>query len=168
MTADAVPIRLATTEDLQVICHHRRAMFDEMGLEPRVSHDESIAAFADWLLPRLVSGEYVGFLAEGHGRIAAGAGLWVMDWPPTPQSIVVRRGYVLNVYVEVDYRLRGLARRLLETAIAHAANQGLDVVTLHASDAGRPLYESMAFNPTNEMRLLLREPPSREPAVTMR
>ena len=28
-------------------------------------------------------------------------------------------------------------------------------VTLHASDKGRPLYESLGFEPTNEMRLKL-------------
>jgi hypothetical protein len=30
--------------------------------------------------------------------------------------------------------------------------QGYDRVLLHASDAGRPLYESLGFVPTNEMR----------------
>jgi len=30
---------------------------------------------------------------------------------------------------------------------------GYKNVSLHASDEGRPLYESMGFVPTNEMRL---------------
>jgi hypothetical protein len=30
--------------------------------------------------------------------------------------------------------------------------QGFDRVVLHASDAGRPLYEKIGFKPTNEMR----------------
>ena len=34
--------------------------------------------------------------------------------------------------------------------------QGFDCVCLHASDAGRPLYEQLGFQPTNEMRLNLR------------
>jgi hypothetical protein len=29
------------------------------------------------------------------------------------------------------------------------------MVSLHASDFGRPLYESLGFRPTNEMRLKL-------------
>jgi hypothetical protein len=33
-----------------------------------------------------------------------------------------------------------------------ATEQGADRVTLHASDAGRPLYLSLGFEPTNEMR----------------
>jgi hypothetical protein len=35
--------------------------------------------------------------------------------------------------------------------------QGFMNVTLHASDKGRPLYESLGFEPTNEMRLDLRD-----------
>jgi hypothetical protein len=31
--------------------------------------------------------------------------------------------------------------------------QGLKTVVLHASDAGRPLYASLGFRQTNEMRI---------------
>jgi hypothetical protein len=33
--------------------------------------------------------------------------------------------------------------------------QDFGSVVLHASDEGRPLYESLGFRPTNEMRLKL-------------
>jgi hypothetical protein len=33
--------------------------------------------------------------------------------------------------------------------------EGYGTVSLHASAAGRPLYESMGFQPTNEMSLKL-------------
>jgi hypothetical protein len=32
---------------------------------------------------------------------------------------------------------------------------GVSAVILHASDAGRPLYASMGFEPSNEMRVIL-------------
>jgi len=40
--------------------------------------------------------------------------------------------------------------------IAWCRAQGFAGVTLHASDQGRPLYESLSFEPTTEMRLKLR------------
>jgi hypothetical protein len=39
--------------------------------------------------------------------------------------------------------------------IAWCREQGYKTVALHASDEGRPLYESLGFQPTNEMRLHL-------------
>jgi hypothetical protein len=40
--------------------------------------------------------------------------------------------------------------------ITWCKNEGLANVTLHASDDGRHLYETLGFEPTNEMRLKLR------------
>ena len=34
--------------------------------------------------------------------------------------------------------------------------EGFSAVSLHACDAGRPLYASLGFQPTNEMTLRLR------------
>ncbi len=36
--------------------------------------------------------------------------------------------------------------------LAWAASNGLETLVLHASDAGRHLYERIGFVPTNEMR----------------
>jgi len=66
------------------------------------------------------------------------------------------RATVLNVYTEPAFRNRGLARRLMHAVIDWCRAQGLASVQLHASDAGRPLYESLGFGATNEMRLSLR------------
>jgi GNAT superfamily N-acetyltransferase len=74
--------------------------------------------------------------------------------PPREDDVAApRRAWVLNVYTEPDFRRRGLARRVMETIAAWCAAQGLSRVFLHASDAGRPLYESLGFEPTNEMKL---------------
>ncbi len=61
------------------------------------------------------------------------------------------RGYVLNVFVEPEYRGRGLARALMELCVTEARSRGIRVVALHASDAGRPLYEKLGFYAANEM-----------------
>ena len=44
----------------------------------------------------------------------------------------------------------------MECIIAWCREQGFATLYLHASDAGRPLYEQLGFEPTNEMRLELR------------
>jgi GNAT superfamily N-acetyltransferase len=50
---------------------------------------------------------------------------------------------------------RGLARRLMDTMLAWCRAQGMHSIYLHASDHGRPLYESLGFTATNEMRIVL-------------
>jgi GNAT superfamily N-acetyltransferase len=52
-------------------------------------------------------------------------------------------------------RRLGLARLLMETALEWCRNNGIRAVILHSSDDGRPLYQSLGFRPTNEMRLVL-------------
>ncbi len=66
-----------------------------------------------------------------------------------------RRGNILNIFTEPEFRRRGLARRLMETVLAWCRANRIDHIVLHASNDGRPLYESMGFQPSNEMRIKL-------------
>ncbi len=76
-----------------------------------------------------------------------------MDWPPHMIGPGARRGNILNVYTEPRSRRLGLARRLMETALDWCRDNGIRAVILHASPEGRPLYESLGFKSTNEMRV---------------
>ncbi len=116
------------------------------------------AAFEPWLRSRMQSGEYLAWVAvaadaSADHSIVGGLGLWLMDWPPHVIGSGARRGNILNVYVEPQSRHRGIARALMETALAWTRANAVDCVILHASDDGRALYESLGFTPTNEMRL---------------
>ena len=64
--------------------------------------------------------------------------------------------HLVNVFVEPDYRRRGIARVLVETALDWCRGEGTRVITLHASDEGRHLYESLGFYLTNEMRCVIK------------
>jgi hypothetical protein len=59
---------------------------------------------------------------------------------------------VVNVYTEPARRHQGVARALMRALMAWSAAKEFDRVVLHASDSGRPLYHSLGFLPTNEMR----------------
>ena len=56
------------------------------------------------------------------------------------------------MYTESGWREKGLARTLLKAAMEWATAQGSDQLLLHASDAAPPLYASLGFTVTNEMR----------------
>jgi GNAT superfamily N-acetyltransferase len=152
--APGFAVRAGAAGDAGTIVRHRRAMFSEMGYRDEAALDKMSAAFETWLTPRMQTGEYLEWFAvRPDGSIAAGLGLWLMDWPPHMIGPGAPRGNILNVYTEPRARRLGLARLLMETALAWCRDNGIRAVILHSSDVGRPLYESLGFKSTNEMRL---------------
>lgn len=155
MTTDYV-FRPATIADTEIIADHRTWMFAEIGIDMETL-TQNRAYYVPWLVERLSNGNYTGILIEYEQEVIAGAGLWVAIGAPLPilHSHDLRRANIVNVYTHPNHRRKGLARlmmkRLLE--IAHEAKYPLAL--LHASDAGRPLYESMGFRNTNEFSLFL-------------
>ena len=147
-------IRTATLDDVKTIVGHRRAMFRDMRSPDEATLDSMAARFGPWLRRKMQSREYLAWLAvTGEGEVAAGAGLWLMDWPPHVLGSGPRRGNILNVYTEWALRRRGLARALMEAALTWCRENQVDLVVLHASPDGRALYESLGFEASNEMRV---------------
>lgn len=152
--SEPFPIRAAAPADAATIIHHRRAMFFDMGRRDEAWLDGVAASFLPWVRQKLETGEYLGWFAVAPDQsVAAGAGLWLLDWFPHRLDRGSLRGYLLNVYTEPAFRRRGLARQLVQVALDHCRERGITIATLHASDEGRPLYESMGFKQTNEMRI---------------
>ncbi len=158
MVSGDVTFRTATLEDCAVILHHRRSMFRDMGKGTVEELDRMVEATRPWLKRALTDGSYCGWLAQvPDGNVVAGGGVLISSWPARPEDFNTRRALIINVYTEPEFRRQGLARRLMLLMIQWLKEQGFVSVVLHASDEGRPLYESMGFLPTNEMRLRLRD-----------
>ena len=68
---------------------------------------------------------------------------------------VVGKMKVLTVLESLPRLGKVKARRLMDEMIAWCRGRRMTTVYLHASEEGRPLYESLGFTPTNEMRLRL-------------
>ena len=73
---------------------------------------------------------------EDAGRVVATASL-------LPYG--TRLAWIGMVLTRPEYRRRGLAKRLMEDAIASAERGGIRTLKLDATDEGRPLYESLGF-----------------------
>jgi GNAT superfamily N-acetyltransferase len=152
-------IRPATVADAVVIAQHRVAMFRDMGDVPTDALAaqllaESTTALTTWLRDR----SYVGWLVidDGHAVIA-GAGVHIKPQLPRmshdgSRVVTTPIPLVVNVYTQPEWRGRGIARGLMNLLMTWAAGRGTDRVVLHASDTGRPLYRSLGFEATNEMR----------------
>ena len=149
-------IRTATGADIPTIVTHRRAMFEEMGYSDKNALDVMDTKFKPWVTRKMAGAEYRHWFAtNAAGAIAAGAGVWVMEWAALPFDQSERRGNLMNVYTERDFRRLGLAKRLTSTILEWCRENKIETVTLQASDAGRAMYESLGFRATNEMMLQL-------------
>ena len=155
-------VRTASPDDAATIAHHRAEMFRDIhGLDDAqcvVMYDESLRA----LEPLLASGDYLGWFAspvDEPGRVVGGVGIRLRAMLPSanqregpPKVVLGRQGLIVNVYVERNWRRRGIAALLMRRLLADIEVLDLASVVLHASPDGRALYRSLGFAATNEMR----------------
>jgi GNAT superfamily N-acetyltransferase len=152
-------IRPCTVDDSATVARHRVEMFREMGEVPTEAlAQELLRKSTSALTTNLANGTYVGWFAiSDDNAVIAGAGAHVKPQLPRMSHDGTRVEIapvplVVNVFTEPAFRGRGIARALMRVLMEWASGIGVDRLVLHASDAGRPLYQSLGFEPTNEMR----------------
>jgi ribosomal protein S18 acetylase RimI-like enzyme len=144
--------RKAEASDAELITRHRKAMFADMRDAPEAVLDEMARNFQLWVRRMIAENQYAGWITSEGDRAIASAGLLVLDWAPHfLDPACDRRGYILNVFVEAEYRGRGLAKSLTKECLAEARRRGIGIVALHAAKKGQPLYEKLGFKSSNEM-----------------
>lgn len=154
----AIRMRDATLDDLPVLVRHRRWMFEEMNTlkgnpNDAATFDAMDEAYARHAALNLASGTMLAWVFEADGRVVASGAVSVYGLPPRPDNFTEKALLLHSIYTDPLYRRRGLARQIVSHAIDVCRAMGVPHLTLHASDAGRPLYESMGFHATGQMRL---------------
>jgi GNAT superfamily N-acetyltransferase len=149
----SVRIRRGTAADIPVITRHRLGMFSEMKIGDPSEYDAYASEFREFASQALASGMFRSWLAETDaGEIIGGGAILVVPWPASPNARKQQRAFLLNVFTEPAFRRQGIARSLVQTMVDWCQGQGFGSVFLHASEAGRPLYQSMGFKTTSELR----------------
>jgi GNAT superfamily N-acetyltransferase len=149
-----ITIREAGLGDAEVILHHRRSMFRDMGEGEAEQLDRMVEVARPWLARALADGFYRHWLAvDASGSVVGGGGVLLSPWPANPHDPCTERAVILNVYTEIEFRRRGIGRRVMQVILDWIKSYGLQSVNLHASEEGRALYEKLGFAQTNEMRL---------------
>jgi GNAT superfamily N-acetyltransferase len=157
--APDVRIRRADVSDVPTLVRHRVGMFRDMGQTRDATEPALAEASAEFFRAAVASGEYIAWLAvpaDAPDKVVARAGIWLRPMLPRPGATGVVQGHealIANVYTEPAWRRHGLAAMLMGCALAYTRERGIARVLLHASAEGRPLYESLGFVPTAEMKL---------------
>jgi GNAT superfamily N-acetyltransferase len=154
--SNAILIRDATRDDIPEILRQRRRMYEDMGHRDSPALDAMCSVSAGYLAKAMGDGSFRAWLAVASERTVGCAAVILSPWLAHPYDLECRRATILNVYTDPEFRRRGIGRRLMQKAIEWCRREGLAGVTLHSSDDGRHLYESLGFEASNEMRLKLR------------
>jgi GNAT superfamily N-acetyltransferase len=146
-------IRRATVRDVDLLVRHRRRMWEEIGGFTLAQIVAADPVYRRWARARLRSGTLVGWVVVADGVPAASGCVWIQPVQPNPRWAEGLQPYLLSMFTEADFRGRGFAKRLVETATEWCRRQGYPRFALHASDAGRPIYEALGWQRTWEMRI---------------
>ena len=128
-------------------------MYEDMGYDDEPSLIAMTETSRPYLREAMADGTLHAWVAEVDVRVIGGGLITVSPWLSHPYDRQCRKATVLNVYVDPEFRRRGIARWIMQAMIEWCRKEGFVNVSLHASKFGRPLYESLGFEPTTEMRL---------------
>lgn len=146
-------LRRATLADAALITQQRHTMFADNDLATDADYAAMDTNFLPWVTERLADNRYVGLFMEEDGKVLAACGIFYMDFPPHFLDPQPCRAYLLNFYTCPEDRGHGYANVLLTAAVADCRERGVEVVTLHASRFGKPIYEKFGFKHHNEWAL---------------
>jgi GNAT superfamily N-acetyltransferase len=98
---------------------------------------------------QMAAGTMQWFVAEADGHIVGTAAALLSN--STGGALIDLHATLAGIYVVPGYRRRGIAREVTVRAIEWCKQRGCVRIRLQASEAGRPLYESLGFKTFKEM-----------------
>lgn len=148
----------ATMDDVNELIALRLAyLTDDLG-ELSAEH---IAMLPGELVPyfkKHLGKDLLAFVARDKDIVSCGW-LLLVEKPPSPRFPHGRTGVLFNVYTKPERRHQGLASGVMRELMEYARTIELDVLELHATDDGYPLYLSLGFEddsaPHKPMRFVL-------------
>ena len=160
-------VREATLADAPILARQRRFMFDEtQAVRSTEEGDLLEAAVLRYVVQAMPAGTFRSWVVEHDGAVVAGGSLQLRTLMPRPGYVYGEpEGLIVSMWTEPEHRRRGLGRLVVEAILGWGRANGVTRFTLHASSAGRPLYELYGFAATNEMRLEFSNPDSSEVIV---
>lgn len=99
----------------------------------------------DYYDKALREGSHTAYLVFDGDKFIGAGGVSYFNVMPTYHNPSGRKAYIMNMYTDPEYRRRGIAYKTLEYLVADVKSKGISMITLEATDAGRPLYEKYGF-----------------------
>jgi GNAT superfamily N-acetyltransferase len=148
----------ATIADIDLLVNYRLQFLTELfGIQPAETEAALKESLNGYFRKALTDGTYTCRIAW-QDKLAIGLG-GMVSWqkPGSYKMPGGKVGYILNMYTLPAYRKRGIGSRLLEKLMSAAKEAGIEILELHATDDGAPVYRKYGFSepksPVMEMKL---------------
>lgn len=139
-------LRNANLNDIETLIDFRIEFLKEVQNPPT---DIEMRVFQkslkDFFLDKMKSNEFIAWLAESDNEVIATSGLSFLQKPPHYINITGKFAYIMNMYTKPEWRRKGVGSALLEKLFEEIKKKGIKSVVLHATPAGRLLYEKYGF-----------------------
>ena len=152
-----ITIDRATSEFDRIIAHHFYQLWIDNDISADLIQDDWLSKTVKFMQNARQELEFQAFVAQVDNKIVGSAScqLFTGLYPAILKTQQRNYGYIWNVYVEPQYRRRGIAIELTKAAIAHLKNLNCTKAVLNASPSGKYVYEKLGFTAGNEMILNL-------------
>ena len=140
--------RYSTIEDLAAISRLRLKMFQEIGTTDRLVSD-FLSKSENFYSSKYLERRCIHALYEVDGIIVGCAGgIFRSDEFVTHMLRQADYGYIMDVYVEPEFRRQGIAGSLVEMIVSWLSKGDIEQIHLDASTLSGDLYLKMGFCPT--------------------
>jgi len=150
---DAVTFDAANVDDLACIVELKIAMFRETG-HAAALHPSAAALILDDYRQLYADRAAQHFIARSGPLVVACAGAFLKNDLPFRYFRCPVYGFIGDVYTDPRFRRQQIARRLSQDALSWLRCEGVEMVRLLASDAGRAMYTTLGFTRTDEMAIV--------------
>ena len=149
-------VRRARRQDIATLVEMRMALLEEVGNVRRKTDARDLrGAVRRYFHRELPAGRYVGFIGRMEGQAVACGGLAFYARPPYKGNTSGKEAYLMGMYTAVDWRGKGLGRRVLREILAFAKARRVGRVWLHAEPGAVSLYARAGFRANDSYRELI-------------
>ena len=136
-------INIREVSVLPMLMHWRKKVIENVfGVPPS---GELMAANRRYYQQHISDRSHIAIVAEANGVDAGCGAICLTEELPSPDNPSGRCAYLMNVYVEQEYRGQGIGHSLVRWLVEKAKEAGCDKIYLETTVNARSLYINIGF-----------------------